>query len=218
MPQLFHPATNTIFRAVPVGVLLLAIFGGWAWYHLVKSQWNAGVKGVHAQPVPFSHQHHVAGLGLDCRYCHTAAAESRFAGIPPTKTCMTCHSQIWRDTPLLEPVRNSWYTDRPLHWNRVHDLPDYVYFNHAIHVNGGIGCTTCHGPVNQMPLTYRGASLQMRWCLDCHRHVEQYLRPRNQVFNPDYQPPANQLQLGTQLTAQYHIDKDAIQRCSTCHR
>ena len=129
------------------------------------------------------------GLGIDCRYCHTSVETSNFAGIPPTATCMNCHRQIWTGAPMLEPVRESFKTGKSLVWNRVNDLPDFVYFNHSIHINKGVGCNTCHGPVDRMPLMYNYASLQMEWCLDCHRAPEKNLRPRDQVFNMRYEQP-----------------------------
>jgi hypothetical protein len=184
------------------------------------------------QPVPFSHQHHVSGLGIDCRYCHTSVETSSFAGIPPTKTCMNCHSQIWTKAPMLEPVRESFRTDRSLVWARVNDLPDFVYFNHSIHVNKGVGCNTCHGPVDRMPFMYNYASLRMGWCLECHRAPEKNLRPRDQVFNMRYQQPtpqspvalddrvfSDQLSLGLYLVKKYKLRTQAdITSCSTCHR
>ena len=185
-----------------------------------------------AQPVPFSHQHHVTGLGIDCRYCHTSVETSSFAGIPPTKTCMNCHSQIWTNAQLLEPVRSSYKSGESLQWTRVNQLPDFVYFNHSIHINKGVGCNTCHGPVDQMPLMYQQESLQMEWCLGCHRAPEKNLRPRDQVFNMRYQQPTSanpvvvdgksytdQLELGTDLLKKYNVRnvKD-ITTCSTCHR
>ena len=142
------------------------------------------------QPVPFSHKHHVGDDGIDCRYCHTSVETSSFAGLPPTETCMSCHSQIWANAELLEPVRASFRTGKSIAWTRVHDLPDFVYFNHSIHVNKGIGCSTCHGRVDQMPLTYKVNTLYMQWCVECHRNPAQYVRPRDQVFNIAYQYPA----------------------------
>jgi len=195
---------------------------------------NAGVR--KSQPVPFSHQHHVTGLGIDCRYCHTSVETSSFAGIPPTKTCINCHQQIWTNAAYLEPVRESYRTGRSLEWTRVNQLPNFVYFNHSIHINKGVGCNTCHGPIDHMPLTYQYASLQMEFCLDCHRNTEKYLRPRDQVFNMRYQPPVddplgknavafngktynNQSALGTALHEAYNVRsvKD-ITSCNTCHR
>jgi hypothetical protein len=135
------------------------------------------------QPVPFSHKHHVQGLGLQCQYCHTSVEKSSYAGIPPTKTCMNCHSEIWTNAQLLEPVRNSWATGESIQWIRVHDLPDYVYFNHEIHVNKGIGCASCHGRVDEMPLMYEENTLQMEWCLNCHRNPAGNLRPTAEIYN-----------------------------------
>lgn len=170
------------------------------------------------QPVPFSHKHHVTGMGIDCRYCHTTVEESAFAGIPPTETCMTCHSQIWTEAPILEPVRASFRDGVPIEWNRVHDLPDFTYFNHSIHVNQGVGCQSCHGPVDQMPLIWKAESLNMEWCLDCHRDPAQYIRPRDQVFNMNYQYPADQESLGAQLVAEYGVQTSQLTNCSICHR
>jgi hypothetical protein len=158
----------------------------------------------------------VAGLGIDCRYCHASVETSATAGIPPTKTCMNCHSQIWSDSPTLEPVRESFRTEKSIEWVKVHDLPDFVYFDHSAHVNQGVGCTTCHGRVDQMPLMWQEASLTMEWCLDCHRQPERYLRPREQVWNAAYEPPADQLALGRTLVKEYGIHTRTS--CSTCHR
>jgi Cytochrome c7 and related cytochrome c len=142
--------------------------------------------------VPFSHQHHVAGLGLDCRYCHTSVENSSFAGIPPTKTCMNCHSEIWTNADILEPVRASYRNGTPIWWTKLHDLPDYVYFNHEIHINKGIGCASCHGPVDEMPLTYAHASLQMEWCLDCHRNPAKNIRPvGDPIYNIGWKGPSS---------------------------
>jgi hypothetical protein len=166
--------------------------------------------------VQFSHQHHAGGLGIDCRYCHTTVEKSESAGIPPTKTCMNCHSQIWLTSPYLEIVRSSFRDDKPLQWMRVHDLPDFVYFNHSVHVKKGVGCATCHGRVDRMPLMYQQATLQMGWCLDCHRHPEKFVRPREAVTRMDYQPPVNQVELGRKLVQEYQIQ--SLTSCSTCHR
>ncbi|RMH19976.1 MAG: cytochrome C [Acidobacteria bacterium] len=219
MAQIFHRSTNVISK-VSILFLLVSVAGGvaliMAWERSPYAT-NEGV--VYEQPVPFSHDHHTAALGIDCRYCHTTVETSAFAGIPPTETCMTCHKEIWADSPMLEPVRASFRDEVPLRWNRVHDLPDFAYFNHSIHVAKGVGCNTCHGPVNKMPLLYRGASLQMRWCLDCHRHPEKYVRPPEEVFNMDYQPPAGDPQLGERLVAEAGIEgPQRLTSCSTCHR
>ena len=216
MPQIFHRSTNTyskvsIFGAVFFLGFLLWLFGAWS-----RSSWATQAGVAREQPVPFSHAHHVGDVGIDCRYCHTSVEVSGFANIPPTKTCMNCHSQIWNTSPTLEPVRESFRTDRSIAWTRVHDLPDFAYFDHSIHVNKGVGCETCHGRVDKMPLTWQKASLQMEWCLDCHRHPEQYVRPREAVFQMGYQPPVDQETLGRQLVKEYKIQ--SLTSCSTCHR
>jgi hypothetical protein len=168
------------------------------------------------QPVPFSHKHHVADAGIDCRYCHTSVEQAAFAGIPPTKTCMNCHAQLWTEAPMLEPVRESYRTGKPLEWVRVHKLADFVYFDHSIHVKKGVGCVTCHGRVDQMPLVWRVNTLYMEWCLECHRQPERFVRPREQVFNLEWEPPKDQLALGKKLVAEYKIQK--LTNCSVCHR
>jgi hypothetical protein len=142
------------------------------------------------QPVPFSHKHHVQGLGLQCQYCHTTVEKSSYAGIPPTRTCMNCHAQIWTNAQLLQPVRNSWYTGQSIPWIKVHDLPDFVFFSHEIHVNKGIGCESCHGKVDEMPLMYAQNTLQMEWCLDCHRNPAKNLRPTSEIYNMAWEKPA----------------------------
>ncbi len=221
MGQIFSKGGNSLFRAVLVcgAVGLFALFGlGYAVY---RSPYSTRVNIPVNQEVPFSHQHHVSGLGLDCRYCHTSVETSSFAGIPPTETCMTCHSRVWTDAPMLAPVRQSLATRQPLNWNRVHQLPDFVFFNHSIHVQKGVGCSTCHGRVDQMPLTWKEHSLYMRWCVDCHEAPEKQLRPKEEVFNMKWQPPPNQQQLGQQLIAQYHISTNRLNQlkdCSMCHR
>jgi hypothetical protein len=168
------------------------------------------------QPIQFSHLHHVSDDGIDCRYCHTSVETSPFAGIPPTKTCMNCHSQLFNTEPILEPVRASFREDKPLHWVRVHDLPDFVYFNHSIHVKKGMGCEVCHGRIDQMPLTLQARSLQMEWCIDCHRNPENDVRPRNEITTMGYRPPVAQSIIGPQLVKEYGIQ--SLTSCSTCHR
>jgi hypothetical protein len=230
--QIFHRSTNTISRATIFGAIFIVAIVLWGCIQWQRSPYVTYAKVVRPQPVPFSHEHHVAALGIDCRYCHTSVETSGFAGIPPTNTCMNCHRQIWTGAPMLEPVRESFRTDKSLVWNRVNDLPDFVYFNHSIHINKGVGCNTCHGPVDRMPLMFNWASLQMEWCLDCHRAPEKYLRPRDQVFNMRYQQPSSgkpleldgkiytdQLSLGKDLISKYDLRTVAdITSCSTCHR
>jgi hypothetical protein len=216
MSQIFHHSTNTFSRLSIFGGIFIIAFLVWAWAELNASTYATRAKVPVEQPVPFSHEHHVGGLGIDCRYCHTTVENSSFANIPPTKTCMNCHSQIWNTAPMLEPVRESFRTDKSIRWIRLHDLPDYVYFDHSIHVAKGVGCTTCHGQVNKMPLMWQESSLQMSWCLDCHRHPEQYVRPRAEVFSVTYRIPADQLELGRKLVKEYNIQ--SLTSCSTCHR
>jgi hypothetical protein len=216
MSQIFHHSTNTLSRLSIFGGIFIIAFLVWAWAELNASTYATRAKVPVEQPVPFSHEHHVGGLGIDCRYCHTTVENSSFANIPPTKTCMNCHSQIWSTAPMLEPVRESFRTDKSIRWIRVHDLPDYVYFNHSIHVAKGVGCTTCHGQVNKMPLMWQESSLQMTWCLECHRHPERFVRPRSEVFSVTYTPPADQLALGRKLVKEYSIQ--SLTSCSTCHR
>lgn len=216
MAQIFHPSTNTLSKLSIFGAVLLLVVLFMVGAGIVRSSYLTEVGVAREQPVPFSHKRHVDGLGIDCRYCHTSVEESAFAGIPPTHTCMTCHSQIWADSPMLAPVRESYRTNRSLAWTRVNDVPDFVYFNHSIHVKKGIGCVSCHGQVDQMPLMWREHSLYMEWCLDCHRHPERYVRPRQEVFNMHWQPAGDQLALGQQLVEEYRIQK--LTDCSTCHR
>jgi hypothetical protein len=216
MPQIFHRSANTISRVSIFGAIFFAAGLLGLFDQVNRSSWVTEARVAREQPIQFSHERHVAGNGIDCRYCHTSVEDSSFAGIPPTKTCMNCHSQIFSTSPFLEPVRQSFRSDRSIQWTRVHDLPDFVYFNHSIHIHKGVGCTTCHGQVDRMPLTWMENSLQMEWCVGCHREPERYVRPRDQVFSVTYQPPADQLELGKRLVAEYQIQK--LTSCSTCHR
>jgi hypothetical protein len=218
MAQIFHPSMNTVAKATIFGAVFLLGGLGWVGYTVEKSPYNTDAGIPRNQPVPFSHEHHVRGLGIDCRYCHTSVEDSSFAGIPPTKTCMTCHSQIWSNAEMLRPVRQSWASNQPIQWSRVHNLPDFVYFNHGVHVNKGVGCSTCHGEVDRMPLMWQQASLQMAWCLDCHRAPEQFLRPRDQVFNMHWTAPSNQLEEGRKLVEKYGVKTGELTNCSICHR
>jgi hypothetical protein len=216
MAQTFHRRANTVFIVSLIALVLLV--GGLIGlaYALQDSMYVTRAYEAREQPIQFSHERHVAGNGIDCRYCHTSVETSAFAGIPPTKTCMNCHSQIFSTSPFLEPVRASFRTGESIAWTRVHDLPDFVYFDHSIHIAKGVGCSTCHGRVDRMPLMYQVSSLQMQWCLDCHRNPERYVRPREAVYRMDYEPPSDQLALGRKLVAEYRIQK--LTSCSTCHR
>ena len=218
MAQIFHPSTNTVSKVTIFGAVFL--IGGLLWLlaELNRSSYVTQANVVRPQLVPFSHKHHVSGLGIDCRYCHTAVEQSAFAGIPSTAICMNCHSQIWTNSPMLEPVRESYRTGQPLRWTRVHNLAEFAYFNHSIHVTKGVGCATCHGPVDQMPLVAQEHSLLMEWCLDCHRNPQRYLRPREEVFNMGWTAPANQSELGMELVRKYNIRTEQLTDCSICHR
>ena len=219
MSQIFRKSTNLFTRVILFGVVLILGIAGWAVDRIGRSDYTTRVAQEREQPVPFSHAHHVGGLGLDCRYCHTTVETSSFANIPPTKTCMNCHSQIWSTSPTLEPVRESYRTNQSIRWTRVHDLPDFVYFNHGIHVNKGVACEVCHGRVDRMPLMAQHASLQMEWCLNCHRNPEKYVRPREFVTTMGYEPAGDQEEIGRKLVAEYKIqDARTLTSCSTCHR
>jgi Cytochrome c7 and related cytochrome c len=213
--QIFHRSTNTISRVSIFGGVF--ILGAALFLTLVfaRSSYSTRKGLVLEQPVPFSHDHHTAALGISCLYCHTSVEKAAFAGIPATSTCMNCHRQIWNDSPMLEPVRESYRTDQPIEWTRVYDLPDYVYFNHSIHVAKGFGCVTCHGRVDQMPLLYRANTLQMEWCLSCHRDPAKFVRPKEQIYNMTWKAE-DQATLGRELTSEYELR--SLITCSTCHR
>jgi hypothetical protein len=216
--QIFHPSTNTISKVSIVGAVLLVVAGVVGLGAFARSSYATNVDVAIQQPVPFSHEHHVSGIGIDCRYCHTSVEQSSYAGMPATEVCMNCHSQIWADSPILEPIRESFRTGKPIAWTRVYDLPDFVYFDHSIHVSKGIGCDTCHGRVDRMPLLWKAETLYMEWCLECHRAPERFVRPRDQVFNSAWQPSADQLASGGERVKEYDIHIEQLTNCSICHR
>jgi hypothetical protein len=219
MSQLFPRSANILSKVSLYGSLLGGAAVLWMCIIYTRSSYGTGAGIVRVQPVPFSHEHHVGVLGIDCRYCHTSVETSSFAGLPPTKTCMNCHSQIWVGSDMLQPVRESYRTNQSLTWHRVYNLPGFVYFDHSIHVNKGIGCSSCHGRMDEMPFTYQVPSLLMEWCLDCHRHPEREIRPRGEVFNIRYHKPADQLDLGRKLLTEYGVKGPTdITSCSVCHR
>ncbi len=218
MSQIFHPSMNFIVRITLLAVVFILAGVGWLGYYIVNSPYVTDVGVVKAQPVPYSHKQHVGGLGLDCRYCHTSVETSNTASLPPTSTCMGCHTQVAKDSKVLELVRASAQNNTPLEWIRVHNVPDYVYFNHSIHIHQGIGCETCHGRVDQMAVVTKVQTMQMSWCLDCHRDPAKYIRPRNAVFTMGYKPTTDQTVLGPQLVAQYGIHPKQLTDCSVCHR
>lgn len=219
MSQVFPKSANAWSKASIIALVFVLLFLGWLVLTLQRSDFVTAANTFVEQPVQFSHQHHAGGIGIECRYCHTSVEVSPSAGIPPTKTCINCHSQIWNTSPYLEPVRASFRDDKPLNWIRIHDLPDFVYFNHSIHVRKGVGCETCHGRVDRMPLMIQKASLQMEWCLDCHRDPSRYVRPRDQITAMGYVPAKAQAELGPELVREYKIaGPEQLTNCSVCHR
>jgi hypothetical protein len=219
MPQIFHHSTNFLARLTIFGAIFILVGALWVVAAINRSSWNTGAFVEREQPVQFSHKHHSGDDGIDCRYCHTSVETSASAGMPSTQVCMNCHTQIWADSPYLEPVRESYRTGKPIEWTRVHDMPDYVYFNHSIHVSKGVGCSTCHGNVSQMPLMFQASSLQMEWCLSCHRQPQNFVREQKDIYKMDWQPPANQAQVGAELVKRNKIpDAFILTSCSTCHR
>jgi Cytochrome c7 and related cytochrome c len=219
MTQIFHRSTNFISRFSVFAGLLVAGLAVGGMIGVARTPYWTNQDVTREQPVQFSHKHHVGDDGIDCRYCHTGVETSAVAGIPPTKTCMNCHSVLFNNAAYLEPVRESYRTDKSIEWVKVHRLADYVYFNHSIHVNKGVGCSSCHGTVNQMPLMFQASNLQMQWCLDCHRNTEAVLRPLNQVYSMDWKAPENQKELGHQFAVERKIRTvEELTNCSTCHR
>jgi hypothetical protein len=216
MPQIFHPSMNTLSRATIFGAVFALALAAWLLGAIVRSPYATSAGVIKEQPVPFSHKHHVAVVGIDCRYCHTSVEKSPFAGIPPTETCMNCHSFVWSQSAMLQPVRDSYRDGKPLIWNRVNDLPNYVYFDHSIHVNKGVACTTCHGNVGDMPLMYREATLLMEWCLECHRDPGRFVGPREAVFYPFRARADASADSSTDWIAAYHVQSKT--NCSICHR
>ncbi len=218
MAQVFKESANTLARAsILITVTMLLIGSGLA-TALYRSPYVTQVGVAKEQTIPFSHQRHVAGNGIDCRFCHTSPETGSFAGIPPTETCMTCHSQVLTEASLIQQVQGSWDSGAPLTWTRVTDLPDFVYFDHSAHVANGIGCTTCHGEVDQMPLTWKANTFHMSWCLECHRSPERFVRPKESIFDVKWQTPPDQLEQGARLVAEYGINKQQLTDCSVCHR
>lgn len=213
MAQLFHPVTNVLSKASVFGALLMGAAASWVVGLVYRSTYVTRVDEAREQPVPFSHAHHVGGLGIDCRYCHPHVEASSVAGLPPTRTCMNCHAEVWARAPVLAPVRESWRANVPLAWTRVHDLADFAYFDHSIHIAKGVGCSTCHGRVDDMPLTWKTQSLYMEWCLSCHRDPIPHLRPREALYRMDWAGPADD-------PARLARENDVKARtdCVTCHR
>ncbi|MFW7269059.1 cytochrome c3 family protein [Gluconacetobacter sp. Hr-1-5] len=217
MAAVFSPRANVIVTMAMVGAAGAVAGVCLWWFAWPRSDYVRHVGWVIQQPVPFSHQHHVAGLGIDCRFCHSSVERSAQASLPPTFTCMTCHSQVWTNAALLAPVRDSLVENRPIVWARVTDVPDYVYFNHSIHVSKGVGCESCHGDVARMPLTFKAKSLTMQFCLDCHRNPGPNLRPLADVYDMGWhRDPATPS--AAELMRAYHIGGRNLTECSICHR
>jgi len=216
MSQIFHPFTNAVAKLSIFGAVFILGGLGWFAFTMVRSPYFNQVGVAREQPVPFSHKHHVEGLGIDCRYCHTGVEESRFAGIPPTETCMNCHSVVWKDAPILEPVRKSFAENKSLEWTRVHDLSDFVYFDHSVHVAKGVGCVSCHGQVNEMPLMWREKNLTMSWGLSCHRDPEKHLRPADKVTDMHWKPEDTPDFKHPKVDTGGPVNQ--LTNCTVCHR
>ncbi len=216
MASLFRPKHNTLAR-----LSLLILAGGAAgtvggillyWRTPPARGMNIPVE----QPIQFDHRHHTRDEGIDCRYCHSTVDKSPHAGIPPTELCLNCHSQVWNKSPHLEPVRRSFIEGRPIVWKKVNDVPDFVYFNHAIHVNKGVGCVTCHGRVDEMPAVEKAQPLSMSWCLDCHRNPGPNLRPVEEVTNMEWKPEGDPVAVAAELAKTNEVHTRTS--CTTCHR
>lgn len=222
MPQIFQHSTNALAKTTIFGAIFILVAALWVTAEISRSSWNTGQWVEIQQPVQFSHKHHTGDDGIDCRYCHTSVETSASAGIPSTSVCMNCHKQLWADSPYLEPVRASFRTGKPLEWTRVHDLPDYAYFNHSIHVKKGVGCSTCHGRIDQMPVVYQASTLQMEWCLACHRAPEKFVRDKDKIFDMEWRAEnktRSEIAHGVDLVKLNHIQPaNVLTSCSTCHR
>jgi Cytochrome c7 and related cytochrome c len=215
MPALFTRSANTRFRlALTALALMLASIPVLLVLYMRSPDAHAQFVPVD-QPIEFDHRHHVRDDGIDCLYCHSSAERSESAGVPPTEVCMGCHNQIWNDSVLIEPIRRSYFGDRPIAWNRVYALPEHVFFNHAVHVDNGVGCVTCHGRVDLMARVYKVPPLTMQWCLDCHRNPEPHLRPPEMITAMDWTPPAGEAD-GRRLAREYGVRR--LTHCTTCHR
>ena len=218
MAQIFHPSSNALAKGTIFGGVFIVAGIAWAGSVVVRSSYVTNVNAVRDQPVPFSHDHHVGGLGIDCRYCHTTVETSAYAGMPSTEICMGCHSQIWKDSPLLEPVRESYRTGQPLAWTRVHDVPDFVYFDHSIHVNKGISCESCHGRVDRMPLMRKAATMHMEWCLECHLDPVKAVRPRESLYQFGGDKSEKAGVSHEELLTLYDVKTHQLGDCVICHR
>jgi len=219
MAQFFHKSANNIARISMVMGVVLAAGAFLAYTQIARSSYLTGRYVERQQPVQFSHKHHVGDDGIDCRYCHQTVETTASAGMPSTQTCMNCHSQLWADSPYLEPVRESFRNNTPIEWERVHDLPEYTYFNHSIHIAKGVGCSTCHGQIDNMPAVFQENTLQMEWCIACHRAPETFIRPQSEIYNMQWADGDLDDAERKKLKVDYKIrSKELLTSCSTCHR
>jgi hypothetical protein len=256
MAQIFRPTHNVLGRLGVLGAAVTPLALMVTFSQFSRSGWATGVGVPYEQPVAFSHEHHVTELGIDCRYCHTGVEVGAKAGYPSTHTCMSCHSQVWSNSPLLEPIRESYVKNVPLKWTKLNAVPDFVFFNHSIHVKRGLNCNNCHGPVQAMQMAFKGRPFQMRWCLECHRAPEKYINEPQVVFDmykqiqrgnhlkdadkvakevplslpiggtkeiqslasgEQYHRNKEELAKGLELVKKYHIKKEQLSDCATCH-
>jgi|SRR5579871_3994468 len=217
MSQLFAPSVDLYAKLLLLGLAVLIVGGTYSLFLINRSPYWTNVGVALPQPVPFSHEHHAGELGIDCRFCHRSVATSAYAGMPDTQTCMTCHSQVWKNAPVLAPVHGSYASNHPLEWNRVYGVPGYVYFNHSIHINKGVGCVSCHGRIDKMQMTWKSVDMEMQWCLACHRNPAPQLRPLSKVYQMDWTPPRDP-HAGLAWMTQRDIRKDHLTDCSACHR
>ena len=218
MAQVFGPGANFLVKS-SIAILTVVLGSAVAIAAIIYRSPVVTQVGINKeQPIPFSHERHVGGNAMDCRFCHTSVEKSNFAGIPSSETCMTCHSQVLTDAEMFQPLHDSWNNDTPLEWTRIYDLPDFVYFDHSIHIAKGVGCTDCHGQIDEMPLTHKAQHMSMSWCLECHRAPEKYIRPADAVFDVNWEAPKDQLAQGLQLVEKFNIKTEQLTNCSICHR
>ncbi len=220
MAQLFGRGANSLAKGALVLIVLLA-GGAYVFYsYVARSSYITGANLERQQPVQFSHRHHVGDDGIDCRYCHSTVETSAAAGVPPTETCMNCHNELFKDQPYLEPVRASQRDNKPIKWRRVHDLPEFVYFDHSIHVAKGVGCATCHGDVANMASVYQESSLQMEWCIECHKDPSENIRPQAEIFNTSWKKGdiTDEQQLEVNEKIKNLRSRELMTSCSMCHR
>jgi hypothetical protein len=216
MASLFRPKHNTLAKLSLLIVAGGAVGGIGGLFFYVRSPLARGMQDPIEQPIQFDHRHHTRDEGIDCRFCHSTVDRSPHAGIPSTQLCLNCHSQIWNQSPLLDPVRRSFIEGTPIVWKKVNDVPDFVYFNHSIHVNKGVGCVSCHGRIDKMAAVEKAEPLNMRWCLDCHRAPEKHLRPVEEVTNMAWAPEGDPAEAGKQYAELNQVHTRTS--CTTCHR